>query len=248
MHSATLLILNKINKIIVLEKPKYSPLIKTRPKGIYSSKQVMQEAGFTLIEVLVVVIMVGVLAAIVAPSWLAFVNKQQVNKANDVILGAVQEAQREAKKTKRSYSVSFRTNNNIPQIAIHPNSVTASSLSDDRWKSLGADMEISSKKLLLGTNIDTENAVNTSNTSVSYNLSTPKTITFDYMGNLPNANFGAIPTGSTTSSEAPGLKVVVAVPVPGNPTQASGIKRCVILQTLIGGMRTEKNTECDDQR
>lgn len=62
------------------------------------------------------------------------------------------------------------------------------------------------------------------------------------MGNLPDADFGAIPSGS---SEAPGLKVVVAVPVPGNPTQASGVKRCVILQTLIGGMRTARNTECD---
>lgn len=98
MHSASLLILNNINKRNLVEKLKQRYLLKTRPQPIYPSNKVTQEAGFTLIEVLVVVIMVGVLAAIVAPSWLAFVNTQQVNKANDVILGAVQEAQRGAKK------------------------------------------------------------------------------------------------------------------------------------------------------
>ncbi|NJL65366.1 MAG: type II secretion system protein [Methylacidiphilales bacterium] len=49
---------------------------------------------------LVVVIIIGILSAIAAPTWLAFTNRQRINKVNDVVLSTLQEAQREAKKLK----------------------------------------------------------------------------------------------------------------------------------------------------
>ncbi|NEP29368.1 prepilin-type N-terminal cleavage/methylation domain-containing protein, partial [Moorena sp. SIO3I6] len=64
-----------------------------------------KDAGFTLLELIVVILLVGILSAIAAPSWLAFVNRQRVNKVNERVLSAIQEAQREAKKKKLSYSV-----------------------------------------------------------------------------------------------------------------------------------------------
>ena len=59
---------------------------------------------------------------------------------------------------------------------------------------------------------------------------------------LPNANFGTVPTDPT--QEAPGLRVVVAVPQ-GNPPQSTATKRCVIIRTIIGGMQTEKDGDCN---
>ncbi|WP_315790568.1 type II secretion system protein [Fischerella sp. JS2] len=199
--------------------------------------------GYTLIEVLVAVLIVGILSAIAAPSWLAFVNIQRVNKANDAILAALQEAQREAKKNKRNYSVSFTTDSTtqVAKIAVYPTSATGAP--NNYWRVLGEDLGLKQKEVVLGTNITNQNTAGTSVTYASaFNASTPQTITFDYMGTLPSASFGTIPSGAT---EPPGFRIVVAVPQPGSSTQPSNTKRCVIVQTLIGGMRTNKDTNCN---
>lgn len=52
--------------------------------------------GFTLIEILVVIAMVGILSAIAAPRFLAYLNRAKVNGALTQVKGALQEAQREA--------------------------------------------------------------------------------------------------------------------------------------------------------
>ncbi|MEH1839267.1 MAG: type II secretion system protein [Nostoc sp.] len=203
-----------------------------------------QDAGFTLIEVLTVVVMIGVLSAIAIPSWVAFVNRQKVNKANDAVLAALQEGQRQAKNKKLSYTVSFQKNTTSQNIEV---AVYNTNVGSPTWKPLGADVGVSSNKLLLGANLSGENAANsTTNSPVSYPpSSTPTKITFDYMGalpTLPTPNFGTVLAGT----EPPGLKIVVAVPSSANSTLASSVKRCVIVKTLLGSMITAKGSpNCD---
>lgn len=204
-------------------------------KRLYiTSKNTQQDAGFTLLEMIVIVVIVGVLSAIAAPGWLAFTQRQRVNKANDVVLAALQEAQRQAKKTKLSYSVSFTTDSSKgPQIAIHPSTSTPNSY----WRNLGGDVGVKPRELVLGTNISAKNTVSTLSYAGTYTEENQQTISFDYLGTLAPKSDETAPND--------GLKVVVAEPKFGSPSEAGNVKRCVIVQTLIGGIRTAKDEDCD---
>lgn len=228
-------ILHKIPVKILTAKPKDSS---------YLAKN---NAGFSLIEILVVLVMLGVLAAISTPNWIAFLNRQQANKANDVVLAGIQEAQRQAKRQKIGYSISFRTDNNIPQIAIYPKDSDPTKL----WRNLGTDVGIKSGEIVLGTNLTNINTT-TSTTSVTYaaafNSTAPQTITFDYTGALDlvvKTNTSSLTSVQNDKITSKGLIVAVAVAKSGSPTQATNVKRCVIVKTLLGSIKAGKDTECN---
>jgi len=188
-------------------------------------------AGFTLIELIVVVLMIAVLSAIAAPGWLAFVNRQRVAKVNDGIFVALQQAQREAKRTKKSYSVSFKTDSDQLKVAVYPEGTTTFP-----WKPLNEGLDIKAGQVILCSNIDT-----TANTtgSVSCDLSSDdekRTIEFDYQGNLAKV------AGNSPDTN---IGVTAAIPQSTGGTQPiEATARCVIVKTIIGSMVTEQGDNC----
>ncbi|MBW4525449.1 MAG: type II secretion system GspH family protein [Phormidium tanganyikae FI6-MK23] len=96
-------------------------------------KQRDSRRGFTLLEAIVVVALIGILTAISAPSWLAYVNTQRLNAARSETVNVLTEAKTRAKQQHIAYEAGFRQQGQQAQWAVYP--VNADPLSQN-WQNL----------------------------------------------------------------------------------------------------------------
>jgi len=191
------------------------------------------EAGFSLIELIVVVLIIAVLSAIAAPGWLAFVNRQRVAKVNDAIFTNLQEAQREAKRTNRGYNVSFKADS--LEVAVYREDTPSGAI---RWEPLSQDLDIKDKQVILCSNVGDDNTKG----SAICDFSGEKTIAFDYQGNLDSNEIDGPDIGDEDDE---GIGMTVAIPQTNNNSQPiEATARCVVVKTIIGSMVLEQGEDC----
>ncbi|MBD2412919.1 prepilin-type N-terminal cleavage/methylation domain-containing protein [Nostoc calcicola FACHB-389] len=164
------------------------------PKNLFNNHS---SSGFTLPETLVIVLLIGILASLGIPNWMAFVATRRLNTAQNEVYHAMRQAQRQAAKEKLTWQASFREQNGIVQWAVHSATVNSS---DANWNNLDSNVRLDAE-----TTLEETNGI--------------KQIQFNYRGNVKEPPLGRI----TLSSKSGGKS-----------------KRCVIVSTILGAMRTAK--------
>ncbi|BCL37895.1 Tfp pilus assembly protein FimT/FimU [Nostoc sp. MS1] len=134
--------------------------------------------GFTLPEVLVTVLFIGILATLALPNWLVFVDNQRLNQAQSQVYNAIRQAQSQASKEKLTWQASFREQNGIVQWAVHP--ATVSPTVND-WNNLDSRV-----------NLDAETTLQQSNGV--------RRIQFDHLGSVKQPPLGRITLSSKSRS------------------------------------------------
>ncbi|MDE5070539.1 MAG: type II secretion system protein [Trichodesmium sp. St5_bin8] len=175
--------------------------------------------GFTIIELIFVVLIIGILSTIALPGWNAFINRQRTRTVNNGVLQALRAAQSDAKSTKVKKRLQFRyelnSDDDPPRFAIyHPDD------KDPLWTSLGAIGEIKPGMVKLSVK-ECETKDDDGNCK-AYKDDEDRVIQFD--------NLGAV--------EVDDQELPFAVSV--STAKEDAFKRCVIIETILGSMRIEE--------
>ncbi|MGB3532287.1 MAG: prepilin-type N-terminal cleavage/methylation domain-containing protein [Microcoleaceae cyanobacterium] len=199
------------------------------------------EAGFNLLEVITVVIIVGVLSAIVAPAWDGFINRQRLRAAQSAVFQAMQSAHAAARGTRSSWQVSFKTEadddgNDRVYVGLHSANVTPddlknvgeqSGITENAWYPLAEKILIESPTLK---SVDKDN--------VRDDGGGFSRVLFNYNGCLINED-GDECTEGVDDNLTPATLIV-------QHKNMGNMQRCVKVMTLIGSMRTAEGTKGAD--
>lgn len=144
------------------------------------------QKGFTLLELLVVMVFVGILAAMVSPVWLKLLAEQKTTSARGRIRQDIQLAQSKSQQNNVLWQFSIRDNGETAEVSTHP-AATPPDLAS--WERLNESIQIDDETTLLSTS------------SVYY-------VRFDQNGNVRSSRLGRV---TVSSKQFPNIKRCVVV-------------------------------------
>lgn len=180
-------------------------------------------AGFTLLEMIVVVVIVGIIAAIAAPSWLGLMSQQRLGRTNDQVLQAIRRAQAEAKRTGTYREARFDVTSDPPRYAVVPvtaaynTTLTLTPLPAAQvpWETFG------------------EGNIRANTIRLTDNNANGDSIIFSPKGEVVRTTLA-----STNPAQLP---FIVTVSLRNNN---SGARRCTRVETLLGATSQGSNANC----
>ena len=178
-------------------------------------------AGFTMIEALIILLIIGIFTAIVAPSWLMFINNQRLKLSIDRAYWAMELAQSNAKRDKIAWQASFKEVGENVQVAVHEADIAPAQVPAHQWKNLEPQIQID-------TDETTVLQVNESNQQKQNG--TIRRVMFNYQGCPVSRSYHDC---TQTSIAAKGTLTLY------HPNLTNS-QRCIIISTLLGHKRTSK--------
>lgn len=129
-------------------------------------------AGFTLLEVLTTVALIGIISAIAIPSFAGLINRQRLNNAQEQVFTIMRNAQANAKRERRTWTACFRDDGTRVLSSLNrlPSSTWTCATATNWQPLLGAD-----SKLI---------AINVPNTSIDPSPATYYPVQFEYNGSI----------------------------------------------------------------
>lgn len=197
-----------------------------------------RNGGFTLIEILVIVIIVSILSAIAAPGWLAFMNNRRISTVRSQAADAIRKAQNDAKTTQTSRALILDEKSDPPRLAIvrcGAAGVTSArtecalpNLATLDWQTLGGgDVKRGSVAYTKVTQEQTSPA-----NYVGQNADYARLV-FDGNG-VVNRSLSDVPAATANGTSDALFIIGFRLSGPGNENAQP---RCLIVQTLLGGLR-----------
>jgi Tfp pilus assembly protein FimT len=170
-------------------------------------------SGFTTLELIIIIAIIGIIVAIAYPSWLNFIERQRLNAAQSQLYYALQSAKSNALKDKKLWQVSFREQAGVVQWAVHTAVEGVSIPSNLPWNNLDSHLQVFKNRNRKGECETTFYQKKRQCPTIG-----PWRVQFNYKGNT-NGDLGQI----TIISK--------------NPNK---YQRCVYVSTLIGAIKTGK--------
>jgi type II secretory pathway pseudopilin PulG len=75
-----------------------------------------QNSGFTLLELMVIIVMVGILGAVAAPSWLSFLSQQRIRTVESDLIQTIKQTQQDAIQRRRSVVFEVKEDEDLPTV------------------------------------------------------------------------------------------------------------------------------------